>query len=196
MVINSCDCAAINEEGEPCMGKPIVKEYQEVSPHKIGVFICYSSFSSILKGKLDRKGHFHFIACSGWSKKWWEGHWSYSIPDRVNEDVLVKLSNAEELQAISCIPTCARIVRSQNGALKCSCGMYSYYLYRYILIKSYAGYPHNLDGSLSKLIKHKCDASWTIFVPVDPSIRHAVLVFSSKKTRSVKPEPHSHPILP
>ncbi|KIK58867.1 hypothetical protein GYMLUDRAFT_74715 [Collybiopsis luxurians FD-317 M1] len=85
MVINSRSCNAVDGDGEPCMGRPIIKQ-------------CRTG--------LDPKGHQYFIACSGWTREWRQGHHSYSIPDNIDETVLVKLSNSIELDSIACIPTC------------------------------------------------------------------------------------------
>ncbi|KAJ3839444.1 hypothetical protein F5878DRAFT_724507 [Lentinula raphanica] len=158
MVSNSRSCNAIDSEGEQCMGKPIIKRRK--TP--------------------NAKGCYHFIACSGWTKDWRTEHRSYSIPDDVDENVLIKLSQSVELDSIARIPTCTRILRSRNGGLRRHCH-----------------YPHNADGSLSKLIKHKCEAYRTIFVPIDKTIRQAVIIYGTKQTRSLaNPQPHNHPILP
>jgi len=53
----------------------------------------------------------------------------------------------------------------------------------------FSGYPHSSDGTLSKMVRHECEASRTIFVPEDPRIRMACVVLEPD-------EPHTHPILP
>ena len=49
-------------------------------------------------------------------------------------------------------------------------------------------YPHNTDGSSSKMKKFKCNAYQTIFVPLDSTIRMACIVYDTI--------PHTHPTLP
>ncbi|KAJ3831457.1 hypothetical protein F5878DRAFT_636252 [Lentinula raphanica] len=167
MVVNSRACTAVDNEGEPCMGRPVIKER---------------------KAKLNNQPSY-FVACSGWTPKWRDGHRSFSIPDKIDSAALLKLSNGIELSRDAYIPTCTRIIRSRNGALKRFCG-----------------YPHNNDGTLSKLVKHRCHAYRIIFVPIDTSIRQAVIVYSAKKqvsdsenstrrVRSERPSPHNHPVL-
>ncbi|KAJ3710836.1 hypothetical protein C8R42DRAFT_729050 [Lentinula raphanica] len=151
------------------MGRPVIKERS--------------------KGKTNGQPASYFIACSGWTPKWQDGHRSFSIPDKIDTAALLKVSNGVELSREAYIPTCTRIISSRNGALKRFCG-----------------YPHNNDGTLSKLIKHKCNAYRVIFVPTDISIRQAVIVYSAKKQladsvvsakriRSEHPSPHNHPVL-
>ncbi|KAK7434029.1 hypothetical protein VKT23_020428 [Stygiomarasmius scandens] len=66
---------------------------------------------------------------------------------------------------------CSRIIPAHIGAKLKKCS-----------------YPHNNDGSESRMVEHKCNAKRTIFVPVDPNLRVACVVYTS--------EPHSHPMLP
>ncbi|KAL0562886.1 hypothetical protein V5O48_019192, partial [Marasmius crinis-equi] len=148
--IHSRHCDSTDREGEPCSGTPVMKQFRE--------------------GK-TQKGKAHFIACSGWSPTWKQGHRSFSIPADVEESLLEKLFKQESLDETTRIPTCSRIVRPRQGARKRFCG-----------------YPHNADGRRSRLEKHACKAYRTVFVPVDTAIRRVCIIYD--------PDPHNHPILP
>lgn len=50
-------------------------------------------------------------------------------------------------------------------------------------------FPHNGNGSQTKLIHRDCPTLWTIYVPDDPKIQKACIVPNHEN-------PHNHPILP
>lgn len=50
-------------------------------------------------------------------------------------------------------------------------------------------YPHQGDGTRAKLLRHRCSAARTIYVPEDPAVRMACVVPNHEKA-------HTHPILP
>ncbi|KAJ6448961.1 hypothetical protein DFH09DRAFT_1404608 [Mycena vulgaris] len=67
-VICDAKCNAVDSNGNPCRGAPMMKA-------KPG-------------GK--SRGHQYFIACSGWTPNFKENHRTHSIPDHVDENLLAK----------------------------------------------------------------------------------------------------------
>jgi hypothetical protein len=64
-----------------------------------------------------------------------------------------------------------------------------YFLLHNKIVTLFPEFPHNGNGSQTKLIRRDCPALRTIYVPDDPNIRKAIIVPNHKY-------PHNHPILP
>ncbi|KAJ8095605.1 hypothetical protein PM082_023011 [Marasmius tenuissimus] len=120
-----------------------------------------------------RGGYSKFVACSGWKPSWEHDHRSFTIPNGVDEAVFTQLFESKPIQGATLMSTCSRIVPSRVG-LKAS---------------GKCKYPHNSDGTFSKMVKHQCKAHRTIYVPLDTSIRMACIVYKVN-------QPHTHPTLP
>ncbi|THU85403.1 hypothetical protein K435DRAFT_685672 [Dendrothele bispora CBS 962.96] len=120
-----------------------------------------------------RDGCTHFVSCSGWKPNWRDDHRSYNIPNGVDEELLIKLFESAPVEGKSLMSTCSRIVPSRVG----------------LRASGNCKYPHNPDGSSSKMVKHKCKAYRTIFVPTDKTIRMACIIYKVGLA-------HSHPALP
>ena len=139
-----------------------------------------------------KNGKKHFIACTGWSSDWRKDHMSWSIPDSVKEDDLQLLFAGKPLPGFEKPLRCSRIVPAHVGGRVKNCSTFSRSRVSYIWTENCylcAEYPHTGDGKQALLIRHECPASKTIWVPIDESIRKAVIVFNPDN-------PHNHPILP
>ncbi|KAG6913688.1 hypothetical protein DXG01_005156 [Tephrocybe rancida] len=121
--------------------------------------------------------HRYWIACSGWTSTFKMHHRTMSIPDDVDEDVLAKLmagkAISEDLELDT--PPCSRVVPPHIGGKLKQCP-----------------HPHIVNGTtLARApIKHRrCPAQRTIYVPVDPGLRIALVAHP-------KMIPHNHPMPP
>ncbi|KAL0952236.1 hypothetical protein HGRIS_006526 [Hohenbuehelia grisea] len=97
LVLHARPCGAIDSDGVPCNGKPILKPYRN--------------------GPIN--GKTHFVACSSWSLTWKSGHRITRIPSNVNVERLQRVFSGESLQAV--MQTCSRIVPVYVGAKLKAC---------------------------------------------------------------------------
>lgn len=131
----------------------------------------------------------NFIGCSNWDSTW-RDHDTASIPEDVDPDMLKLLFKGKSLSGFETILSCACIVPGHVGAKirRCRKILLSHSQISINLI-SFSGYPHSADGTLSKMVRHECEATRTIFIPEDPRIRMACVIMEPS-------DPHTHPILP
>ncbi|KAJ7174783.1 hypothetical protein C8R46DRAFT_1252853 [Mycena filopes] len=108
-------------------------------------------------------GHRHFVGCSGFRPGFTVGHRSTSIPDDVDEDMFMRGFSGEPLVAGNSKDTapCSAIVHPTTGLKQRLCP-----------------HTHILNGSPqpSAIVNRPCDAKRTIYVPVDASIRMALII--------------------
>ncbi|KAJ6582744.1 hypothetical protein B0H10DRAFT_2198444 [Mycena sp. CBHHK59/15] len=153
--VKSTPCSAKHSDGKPCGGKPKLR----------------------LKAEGMSRGHRYWIACDGWTPEFKESHRTHSIPDNVDEQLLIKLFANKPLANDNSVDTnpCSRIVHPHiGGKLR------------------YCRHPHIINGQAVAQcpIQHrKCPSKRTFYIPVDLTIRK-VLVFHPKSV------PHNHPIPP
>ena len=102
--------------------------------------------------------------------------------------MLKRLFKGKSLSEFETVLSCARIVPGHIGAKIKRCRKTSLAL-GYPIFISLSGYPHSANGTLSKMVRHECEATRTIFVPENSSIRMACVVMEPS-------DPHTHPILP
>ena len=104
--------------------------------------------------------------------------------------MLKQLFKGKSLAGFETILSCACIVPGHVGAKirRCRKILLSHSQISISLIL-FSGYPHSADGTLSKMVRHECEATRTIFVPEDPRIRKACVIMEPS-------DPHTHPILP
>ncbi|KAG6824629.1 hypothetical protein H0H92_006258 [Tricholoma furcatifolium] len=119
----------------------------------------------------------YWIACSGWTPAFKSNHRTITIPDDVDEDVLATLMAGKAISDDSTLdtPPCSRIVPPHIGGKLKRCP-----------------HPHIVDGKTQAraLIKHRrCPAQRTIFIPIDPDLRIALVSHP-------KMIPHNHPMPP
>ncbi|KAJ6522950.1 hypothetical protein DFH09DRAFT_1286743 [Mycena vulgaris] len=142
-------CKATHSDGRPCGGKPKL----------------------MLKKEGKSRGHFYWIACDGWTPHFKESHRTHSIPDNVDEGLLIKLFDDKPLADDDSADTneCSRIVHPHTG-----------------------GHPHIIKGKAvaqCPIVHRACKCKRTYYVPVDRTIRK-LLIFHPNGL------PHSHPIPP
>ncbi|KAK6992570.1 hypothetical protein R3P38DRAFT_3084685 [Favolaschia claudopus] len=108
-------------------------------------------------------GHKHFVGCSGWNKDFTH-HRSYALPPDLPERLFIKAFHGQPLVDDDSKDTsaCSAILHPTTG------------------FKQRTGCAHthiiNGVGVSSAIVNRECDAKRTIFVPVDPSIRKALVV--------------------
>ncbi|THV01762.1 hypothetical protein K435DRAFT_793088 [Dendrothele bispora CBS 962.96] len=130
------------------------------------------------KHGLRRDGRTHFVSCSGWKPNWRDDHCSYNIPNGVDEELLIKLFESAPIEGKSLMSTCSRIVPSRVGLTASrNCSKVFFLVFNHSKLSS------------SKMVKHKCKAYRTIFVPTDKTVQMACIIYK------VGPA-HSHPALP
>ncbi|KAF8961308.1 hypothetical protein BDZ97DRAFT_1760046 [Flammula alnicola] len=98
-------------------------------------------------------------------------HSQASIPDSVNEQHLIDLFSGRSLENFDSPQACSRVPPAHIGGKLKKCK-----------------YPHTGDGKQAKMVRHQCPTSRTIYVPLDPTIRKALV--------GPNQHGHSHPILP
>ncbi|KAF7326552.1 hypothetical protein MVEN_02608400 [Mycena venus] len=153
-IVDKKRCPAVDSKGNPCQGRPKLMPKKEIT-----------------------RGHQYWVACDGWRKDFKENHRTCSIPDYVDEALLVKLFAGEPIVDGDSKDTqaCSRIVPPRTG-----------------LKQKHCPHTHIVEGRVvtrSKIKQYPCQAKRTIYVPEDPSIRKALVVH--------KPHtPHSHPMPP
>ncbi|KAJ7187096.1 hypothetical protein C8R46DRAFT_1274163 [Mycena filopes] len=129
----------------------------------------------ILRSKQQTsRGHRHFVGCSGFRPGFTVGHRSTSIPDDVDEEMFMRGFSGEPLVAGNSKDTapCSVIVHPTTG-----------------LKQRHCPHTHILNGKpeVSAIVNRPCDATRTIYVPVDASIRKALIIHS----RNIA---HNHPM--
>ncbi|KAJ6614279.1 hypothetical protein B0H10DRAFT_2436035 [Mycena sp. CBHHK59/15] len=153
--VQSTPCKATHADGRPCQGRPKL----------------------MLKKEGKSRGHLYWVACDGWTREFRESHRTHSIPDNVDEQLLLKLFAGKALANDDSVDTngCSRIVHPHiGGKLK------------------YCRHPHIIKGKAvaqCPIVHRKCGSKRTYYIPVDPTIRK-VLIFHPKSV------PHNHPIAP
>jgi hypothetical protein len=140
---------------------------------------------------VSRGKHF-FIGCSGWQPEFTSGHRSHSIPDSVDEKALSSLFTGGSLISKNETAPCSRIVPAYIGARLRHCGILLFIsntCSAFSRLDITAAFTHIRDGKpiRSKMILRPCSAERTIFVPVDASLRMAIVVPNHHK-------PHTHPM--
>ncbi|KAJ7469936.1 hypothetical protein B0H11DRAFT_2042902 [Mycena galericulata] len=146
---------------------------------------CYATDSNgvkcngvpILKQKKERSGgHNFWVACSGWRKDFKEKHRTWSIPSEVDENLFVKAFSGRALAADKSkdTPPCSAIVHPTTG-----------------LKRRHCPHSHIAQGKpvTSRIVNRACSATRTIYVPLDPTIRKALIVHPNNT-------PHNHPMPP
>ncbi|KAJ6587751.1 hypothetical protein B0H10DRAFT_1954453 [Mycena sp. CBHHK59/15] len=110
------------------------------------------------------RGHHYFIACSGWTTNFKENHRTHQIPDHVDENLLAKAFADQPLSTDRGKDTrpCSRLVHPTHA--------------------------HIIDGRQVRaaIRQHPCPATRSIYVPVDRSIRKALIVQNNTG--------HNHPM--
>ncbi|KAJ6605718.1 hypothetical protein B0H10DRAFT_2440161 [Mycena sp. CBHHK59/15] len=152
-VVKKKKCDAIDTQGNKCKGVPMLKA----------------------KAQGMSRGHQYWIACSGWTKNFKENHRTHSIPDCVEEKLVVKLLADEAINdnGDKDTPPCSCIVHPKTG-----------------LKLKYCPHAHIVNGhskAHSRIQRHPCPASRTIYIPDDTSIRKALIIDKDHT-------PHNHPM--
>ncbi|KAJ7225030.1 hypothetical protein C8J57DRAFT_1590778 [Mycena rebaudengoi] len=131
----------------------------------------------ILKTKNESsRGHDFWVACSGWRKDFKDKHRTWSIPDDIEEKLFIKVFSGQRLSTDNSkdTPLCSAIKHPNSGLKNKNCP--------HIHIKD--GQPQS-----SFIINRPCHATRTIYVPLDPSIRKALVVHPRNTA-------HNHPLPP
>ncbi|KAJ6624569.1 hypothetical protein B0H10DRAFT_2186634 [Mycena sp. CBHHK59/15] len=129
----------------------------------------------ILKAKPggQSRGHQYFVACSGWRPNFKENHRTPQIPDHVDEDLLAKAFAGQLLSADDDKNTapCSRLVHTTTG-----------------LKQQWCPHAHIIDGkeARGRIRRYPCNATQTIYVPLDPTIRKALIISNNTG--------HNHPL--
>ncbi|KAJ7204582.1 hypothetical protein C8J57DRAFT_382857 [Mycena rebaudengoi] len=123
------------------------------------------------------RGHDYWVACDGWRRDFQKDHRTFSIPDYTDQVLLVKLfaNEAISVDSSSDTPPCSRIVHSKTG-----------------LKLQYCPHSHIINGRSvpkSQIKRFSCNASRTIYVPLDSTIRQALIIHKDNT-------PHNHPMPP
>ncbi|KAF7367934.1 hypothetical protein MSAN_00858400 [Mycena sanguinolenta] len=138
-VVLNMKCMAIESSGKKCQGAPIMASS---------------------KGS---HGHYHFMGCSGWTRKFDKGHQYHPIPDNVDEHLLAKaltgLPFSDDTSKDT--PPCTKFVPGSTGFKQMFCP-----------------HPHIVSGVAvrSRIVRHACKTKRSIYVPVDLSIRKVLIV--------------------
>ncbi|KAJ7734479.1 hypothetical protein B0H16DRAFT_1467605 [Mycena metata] len=150
-LVRSQKCRAVDKNGRKCQGVAILRSKKQVS-----------------------RGHHHFLGCSGYRADFTNGHRSTSIPDDVDEDMLIRGLSGAPLVAGSSKDTgpCSAIVHPTTGLKQQRCP-----------------HSHIVNGTaiISRIVNRPCHAMRTIYVPVDASIRKALIIHPRNLA-------HNHPM--
>ncbi|KAF8133571.1 hypothetical protein K438DRAFT_1947662 [Mycena galopus ATCC 62051] len=140
-IIQRAKCIAIDSKGVKCKGGPVLRS----------------------KPQGMSNGHQYFVACSGWTKQFKDNHRTHTIPDHVDEHLLIKALAGQPLtdDKTKDTPPCSAIIHPHIGLKKKKCA-----------------HPHIVNGVAVKgeITAHKCPARRTIYVPEDSSIRKALII--------------------
>ncbi|KAJ6629784.1 hypothetical protein B0H10DRAFT_2428145 [Mycena sp. CBHHK59/15] len=129
----------------------------------------------ILRSKKEiSRGHKFWAGCSGYSSESTGRHRRWSIPDDVDEPMFVRAQSGEPLvdDDSKDTPPCSAIVHPTTG-----------------LKQRHCPHSHIFNGQVltSSIVNRPCDAARTIYVPVNPSIRKALIIHSHNVA-------HNHPM--
>ncbi|KAJ7182286.1 hypothetical protein C8R43DRAFT_1115930 [Mycena crocata] len=152
-------CVAIDRSGKKCTGKPHLR----LKPR------------SVAPG--GSRAHLYWVGCNGWRKDFKDDHRTFTIPDYVDEPMLIRLFDTGRIADDDSrdTPACSCIVTPRTG-----------------LGQKYCPHTHVVNGipePLSVIKRYDCPAVRTIFVPLDTSIRRPVIVHQ-------RGTPHRHPMPP
>ncbi|KAJ6607624.1 hypothetical protein B0H10DRAFT_2227630 [Mycena sp. CBHHK59/15] len=120
------------------------------------------------------RGHSFWLGCSGWASDNTK-HTGISIPDNVDPDLFLAGFNGQPLAADTSkdTPLCSAIVHPTTGLKSKKCA------FTHIV----NGEPH----TNSAIVKRPCPVQRRIYIPMDPSIRKALIVHPGNIA-------HNHPI--
>lgn len=114
-------CAAIDDNGEPCTGIPMMR----VRQNKVSDWSLYLLFNAQITSKEGSRTAMrknYFIACSGWRRDFKTGHRTSTIPDSVDERLLAELFSGKSLPGSQATPVvCSSIVSAHIGAKFSKC---------------------------------------------------------------------------
>ncbi|KAJ7456176.1 hypothetical protein FB451DRAFT_1564753 [Mycena latifolia] len=120
------------------------------------------------------RGHKFLVVCSGWRRGCEEKHRVWSIPDDVEEAPFIRALFGQPLALDTSkdTPPCSAIVHPHTG-----------------LRQQHCPHAHIINGKavISRIVNRPCEATRTIYVPVDPSIRKALIVHGHGNA-------HNHPM--
>ncbi|KAJ7087038.1 hypothetical protein C8R43DRAFT_310073 [Mycena crocata] len=156
-IVRGHKCTARQANGEKCNGIAVLKTKKQKS-----------------------RGHDHWLGCSGWKPDSTASdpknkHRSLAIPDNVDQALFLAALNGQPLVTDNSKDTgaCSAIVHPTTG-----------------LKRKYCPHTHIVNGkpvTNSLIVKRSCNASRTIFVPVDETIRKALIIHK-------RDTPHNHPM--
>ncbi|KAJ6605219.1 hypothetical protein DFH09DRAFT_1353754 [Mycena vulgaris] len=130
---------------------------------------------AVLRTKTQKsRGHSFWLGCSGWTSDNTK-HTGISIPDDVDPDLFLAGFNGQPLAADTSkdTPLCSAIVHPITGLKSKKCA------FTHIV----NGEPH----TKSAIMKRPCSVQRRIYIPMDPSIRKALIVHPGNIA-------HNHPI--
>ncbi|KAJ6500282.1 hypothetical protein DFH09DRAFT_1289819 [Mycena vulgaris] len=130
---------------------------------------------AVLRTKTQKsRGHSFWLGCSGWTSDNTK-HTGISIPDDVDPDLFLAGFNGQPLAAETSkdTPFCSAIVHPTTGLKSKKCA------FTHIV----NGEPH----TKSAIMKRPCPVQRRIYIPLDPSIRKALIVHPGNIA-------HNHPI--
>ncbi|KAJ6587438.1 hypothetical protein DFH09DRAFT_1427476 [Mycena vulgaris] len=130
---------------------------------------------AVLRTKTQKsRGHSFWLGCSGWTSDNTK-HTGISIPDDVDPDLFLAGFNGQPLAADTSkdTPLCSAIVHPTTGLKSKKCA------FTHIV----NGEPH----TKSAIMKRPCPVQRRIYIPMDPSIRKALIVHPGNIA-------HNHPI--
>ncbi|KAJ7820677.1 hypothetical protein B0H13DRAFT_2451468 [Mycena leptocephala] len=121
------------------------------------------------------RDHEYFVGCSGCVRGFTQGHQSHSIPDNVGEQMLAKSLADQPLSDDSEKDTqpCSKLVHPNLG-----------------LRQQFCPHAHIVEGKAvrSRIEQTECFAKRNIYVPIDTSIRKALIITNGTG--------HNHPMPP
>ncbi|KAJ7270000.1 hypothetical protein B0H12DRAFT_1310429 [Mycena haematopus] len=149
-IIRNSKCDAVDSSGSKCRGGLIMKPKPQAS-----------------------RGHQYFVGCSGWTTKFRQNHRTHSIPDNVDENLVVNALAGLPLtdDPSKDTPPCSGIIHPHTGGKKKHCS-----------------HAHIINGLsvLGKIENYPCSATRSIYVPKDLSIRKVLIVHNDTG--------HNHPM--
>ena len=108
----------------------------------------------------------------------------------MDEDILAKLMNGQSLDVGSDTNPCSLIISSHIGLKQTLCRESPFVMFDFVFfLSSIPAHPHIKDGRSDDrlpIVNYPCPARRTIYIPIDTSIRVALVVHKSI--------PHNHPM--